>query len=409
MSLKRFRIQAALILGLLLAVAAVVWTSPHRGAAPGLLEGERISVSNSNDSGPGSLREALFAVARSKDRVHVIMHTERVALENPLPPIINPQGVVLESASRTVIDGEKLRGGAVLDFQTDNVEIDNVAVEHASDVAIMLRGRNATLRALSVTGAPVGVEILTTAMNLSIRDSTFGRDGIAIKAQAAPDGVIDGNHFSGNQESAVWIVAARFDKADTRHELHISNNDFHGDRDAVVLGNMATRLELNKFSDISGNAIAILDGRTVIHANSFQRVHGTSVLLDSSQAVEVSDNDIAGGAGIGIMAKSVVAGTITRNRLFGNAYGVVQVGGTPGTPLTWEQNMLLNQHADGLQVIGASPLLRSNRALNNQGAGIRVLSLLDAQGNRTEAAPLLEGNIATGNGTNEVVRGDYHL
>jgi hypothetical protein len=407
MNPSRLLLRVGIVLALFLGAAGVVWTSGHRSSAPALLEGERISVSNASDSGPGSLREALFAVARSSGRAKVMLRIERIEIENPLPPILDAHGVTIESTSHTVIDATRLRGGPVLDFQTDDLLLQNVSVEHAPDVAILLRGHNAVLRGVAVRSAAVGIEIVAPNASVSISNCSFSRDGIAIKAQAAPSGAIEGNQFDNSQQAALWIVAGSFGAFEPRRELRISGNGFHADRDAILLGNVASRLELNKFSDTANNAIAILGGRTTIRNNGFQKVHGTSVLLENALAVDVSDNDISGGAGIAIMARAVDSGSVVRNRVYGNGYGLVQVGGNPATPLTWAENLLLGQHTDGVLVIGASPLLRLNRALNNQGAGIRVLSLLDAQGRRTTALPLLEGNVSAGNGINDVVRGDY--
>ena len=67
------------------------------------------------------------------------------------------------------------------------------------------------------------------------------------------------------------------------------------------------------------------------------------------------------------------------------------------------------QTIDGLLIIGASPVVNDNRSINNAGAGIKILNVLRQGHLSVEAAPLLTGNVATGNAQDGVVRGAYSL
>ena len=70
-------------------------------------------------------------------------------------------------------------------------------------------------------------------------------------------------------------------------------------------------------------------------------------------------------------------------------------------------NLISGQQIDGLVIIGASPIVRRNRSLDNKGAGIRVLDFVTAREARIAARPFLEENVMAGNAIDEPFRGDY--
>jgi hypothetical protein len=93
-------------------------------------------------------------------------------------------------------------------------------------------------------------------------------------------------------------------------------------------------------------------------------------------------------------------GTVVRgNRLHANVDGIAAVFDGAGGDNLLAGNLLVGQRHDALLVIGASPLVRGNRALFNQGAGLR---LLDAEA--APAAPRLENNVLAGNGVEGPLR-----
>src|SRR5262245_14514770 len=57
-------------------------------------------VTTAADSGPGSLRDAVFAADKVTGRARILIEVPRVVLETPLPPLVNPFGVVLEGGPR---------------------------------------------------------------------------------------------------------------------------------------------------------------------------------------------------------------------------------------------------------------------------------------------------------------------
>ena len=70
-------------------------------------------------------------------------------------------------------------------------------------------------------------------------------------------------------------------------------------------------------------------------------------------------------------------------------------------------NTLLTQQFDGIVVIGDSPVIRRNVALNNRSAGLRILTFLPRTGPRIAANPFIDNNTFGGNTLNEPVRGEF--
>src|SRR3982750_212309 len=69
------------VLVLLAGAAGAVWWYQYTRAAPGPGEQEVTAiVSNGNDRGPGTLREALFVVASAKEPATISIQTPRVVI-----------------------------------------------------------------------------------------------------------------------------------------------------------------------------------------------------------------------------------------------------------------------------------------------------------------------------------------
>ena len=65
------------------------------------------------------------------------------------------------------------------------------------------------------------------------------------------------------------------------------------------------------------------------------------------------------------------------------------------------------QRYDGILVIGGSPMVRGNRVLGNQGAGLRIMDFISRDGRRSPAQPTFEDNTVTGNKVDQPQRGTY--
>ena len=103
---RRIGVAVGVLVLLAVAVGGVWWYQLTR-AAPGPSEQEVTAiVSNGNDRGPGSLREALFVVASAKEPATISIQTPRIALETALPQ--TPAAPLHEGAGSD--DGDEVRG-----------------------------------------------------------------------------------------------------------------------------------------------------------------------------------------------------------------------------------------------------------------------------------------------------------
>src|SRR6185369_25019 len=85
---RRIGVAVGVLVVLAAAVGGVWWYQLTR-AAPGQGKQEVTAiVSNGNDRGPGSLREALFVVASAKEPATISIQASHIALETVLPPIV---------------------------------------------------------------------------------------------------------------------------------------------------------------------------------------------------------------------------------------------------------------------------------------------------------------------------------
>jgi len=177
----------------------------------------------------------------------------------------------------------------------------------------------------------------------------------------------------------------------------------------MVLANLPLTVERNEFVGSSHNAITLLGGQLTLRANKVRGARGAAVFLDGADHVVIADNEIGDNPGTGIFVRAAAGGVVQHNRIYRNNYGIVEVYGKQGPPLTLEDNLIFSQHLDGVLIIGASPVIRANRTVNNSGAGIKLLDAVPHTGARIRSTPLLEGNVVAGNATDGIARGDYAL
>jgi hypothetical protein len=397
------------LVALLLAGAlSVRWIGPLRPKPLDVRASHIVVVTNGADAGPGSLRDALFEAARAPGGVRIRLSVPQISLESPLPPAAQAVAIVIESDVHTVIDARALTGGPVIDIEAPRTILRDVTVSHAAGTAFLVHSEAVELNGIQVLDSDVGVSLVGVAPYVEIRSCTMSRNRIGLLIAAPVAGILKGCKFEQHAESAVWAVLPAGGTA-ARTNLTISENVFSADRDAVVLANLATTLERNQFIGSLGSAITVLGNDVIVRGNRIREAAQNGILIDSADHIMVTDNEIGRSPGTGIMVKSSSAVAIEHNRIYGNAYGIVQMLGTHGAPLTLAHNLIYSQKIDGLLIIGASPIVNENRSINNAGAGIKILDLVRQGHLSVEAIPLLTGNVTSGNTRDGVVHGAYPL
>jgi parallel beta-helix repeat protein len=387
------------------------WLSERRPPPPELRGGSRFVVTSPADHGPGSLRSVLFAAARASTRARVEVRTERIVLEAPLAPLVNPEGVVLDAPGPggCEIDARAVGTGPALDLAAPRSLIRGIRIRGAAGQGILVRSPGARLRNVTLSDCGDGVFLAAGVTDLEVEDSTFAANvtGIHLPADAAAVSLRN-NRFSKHDQAGVWAVAPAPSLAPGRGDVTLRANHFEGDRIGVVLIHVPARVEGNTFLR-SMEAAIYLTGRGVVRENRIHQGVSLGILADAPEEAVIEDNEVSHNLAVGIVLRSARNTLVQRNKVYSNGYGIATVLGDRGRPAILAENQVLGQLQDGLYVVGGSPVLRRNQATRNQGAGLRVLDLIPLTGPRVVAAPLLQDNVIRSNGVDVPVRGEYRL
>jgi nitrous oxidase accessory protein NosD len=411
---KVVRRRAATAVWTAFAFAAALAVSSHwlknlRLAAPELSAVRMYRVTTGADSGPGSLREGILAADRTEGRARVVIDVARITLETPLPPLVNPAGVVIEaSASRAVIDASRLEGGAVLDVLAPDCVIVGLRIEHAPAEAILLRRGRARLLNIAVADSEVGVYQVDGAADLIVEGSTFERNtvGAHIAADGAPVKLVN-NTFANHRRAGVWSVAAVPFPPTHAAAIDLLRNRFAGDYQPVILFNVQARLDANTFADAHAAAVYVHGARVAITNNRIRAGRNFGIYAEQSDHALIEHNEVDHNCAGGMIVRDSRDTVVSANHVYANGYGVILVEGDSVSPNTVTGNLIAQHTEDGLYVIGSSPMLRHNRLLQNRKAGLRLSSLESSGRARLIADPLLDTNLISGNGRDDVQRDEY--
>ncbi|MGH8694264.1 MAG: hypothetical protein ACREVM_08565, partial [Burkholderiales bacterium] len=204
-------------------------------------------VTSGTDRGPGSLREAIFAADSADGRARIVLRSVRIALQSPLPPLVNAAGVVIEGAAEeSEIDARLLGSGSVFDIEAPDSVIRGVHVLNAPGGAVLVRASGVRLLDLRLANCDEGLLVAEEADNLVVEQVRFEGNRIGARILSPGRGVIlRNNRFHGNREVAVRAVRADWAAGAQRGALQLSGNHFQDDRMSLVLGNVAVKVEGN--------------------------------------------------------------------------------------------------------------------------------------------------------------------
>src|SRR5688572_22263180 len=173
-------------------------------AAPGpSTAGVTAIVSNGNDRGPGSLREALFVVASAKQPAAISIQVPNIVLETALPPIITARGLTITTAEGGArIDAKALMGVPVLDVAGPNTTIEGVVIRNCSGAAILLRADRFHLQKSAIESCDVGVDVAENASEILIEGNRFSENRIGVRfAGTTSNTSVVKNDFSNNKDA----------------------------------------------------------------------------------------------------------------------------------------------------------------------------------------------------------------
>jgi parallel beta-helix repeat protein len=363
-------------------------------------------VTNPQDAGPGSLREALFAAARAGGRARIVFDVARITLTTALPAVVSSEGVVIDAQDlHTEVNAGALPEGPVLDLAAPNCSLRGLTIRGAAGQGILVRGGNAHVEDVSVVDCAQGVYVVDGIRDLSVERSLFEANGVGVRLPRAATGVmLRGNRFRKNDQAALWGVSPTAPMGISPREVTVLDNHFEADRIGIVLINVPGSIEHNEFSGAGESAI-YLTGPGLVRNN---RVLGGSrfgIVADGPDGAALEDNEVSRNFAVGLLLRDARNTVCQRNRIHGNGFGIVVVFGSDALALV--DNLVLNQLQDAVYVVGGSPVVRGNRLLYNRGAAFRVLDFVPHRGARRTAHPLLQDNVASGNGLDAPVRGEY--
>lgn len=386
---------------------SIPWLARWRLPSPDRYAGHVFRVTSGADSGPGSLREAIFAADRADGRARIAIGVSRIVVETSLPPLLNPAGVIVDGQSAAaVVDARALAGGPVLDLAAPNCVVTGLRIEGARGEAIMVRQSGAHLNGVTIADSGVAV-FQAGADGVVIEGSTFDRNTVGIQiGGASSPATLRNNRFQDHRRAAIWAVRSDTGPLENLGALEVLRNTFSGDRQSIVVLNIPVRIQRNTFADAHDAAVYASGSRIVVSANRIRSGRGFGVYLERVDRSVVSDNELDHNCSGGLMIRSAHHTQITFNRVYSNGYGIILVHGSEVGTNTVADNLIAQHVEDGMYVIGSSPIVRRNRFFQNRKDGMHLSSLVAGR-DVIASEPLLDGNILAGNGNDDVRRDRY--
>jgi hypothetical protein len=387
-------VVAAGVLLLLGALAALGWWYQTRQQrAPGQATGTlTVDVTSAADRGPGTLREALFVVAAANGKADVWLKVKSIAPETALPPLVNPHGVrILAQEGGAEIDAHALSDGPVFDVAGANTSIEGIQVRNCPGSAILLRAVQFRLRAGTIEGCDVGVDVAENASDVLVERNRFTGDRIGVRfAASTRNAVVVGNTFSNSRDAGLWAVRAEPDARGTA--ITIRENHFNDDHSGVVAANVAVLIERNEFATDSEAAVHLLGAGAVVRGNHVSGGAGMGIIADNARESVIDSNELDHLGAYGIMVRGSASILVRANRVHNCGYGMAFVLGDPHRPSTAADNTIIAPQFNGIDVIGDSPVLRNNQVLQPRAYALHVADFEQPNGAKVLAHPTLENN-----------------
>ncbi|MEQ1903901.1 MAG: right-handed parallel beta-helix repeat-containing protein [Pirellulaceae bacterium] len=346
-------------------------------------------VSNTLDSGPGSLRQAILDANVHTNNVGTL---DKIRFEIPGA---GPHTIALASALPAISDAVDIDGGTQAGTGvTPTVAIDGTALAGTAD-GFRILANNTAIRKINIRNFPNdGIEL--QANGVLLQGNTIGTDfgglvgfgnaNFGVRIQGGSNNQVLGNVISGNGLSGVLIVGNSAD-----------NNTL---TDNVIGAGFGGLIALPNGS----NGISIIDGDTnsigsnLISGNTLSGVvlssGATSNTLTSNKIGTTFSGNAAlpnGGDGVIVQTPGNQIGGVlpaSRNLISGNGRTGLTISGVAATNNIVEGNFI------GTNTSGSA-------SVPNNGNGIRVLN---AANNRIGSATDASGrNVISGNGASGII------
>jgi parallel beta-helix repeat protein len=390
---RRFTIAIAVLIVLAIGVGVARWyQTTHAAPGPSTAQGVMAIVTNGNDRGPGSLREALFVVASAKEAATISIQTRKIALETALPPIVAARGLTIKSEpTGAEIDARALTGTAVLDVNGANVSIEGILIRNCSAAAILLRADRFRLQASTVDSCDVGVEVAENATEMLIERSRFSNNRIGVRLSASTRNTsVVKNEFTGNKDAGLWAVRSAPDA--NASAISVRDNRFSEGRNSMVVGNVSLLIERNELINAREAAIHVVGAGAIVKGNRITGGAAMGIVVENARNAIIEDNEIDGLAAYGVMVRGSANTLVRSNRMHNCGYGMAFVLGADGGPSTAVENTIIGPKFNGIDVIGDSPILRRNQVLRPRARALHVQDFRHPDGRKESSKPFLDNN-----------------
>ena len=402
---RRTSVGGAAVAFLGLCVLTLPWLAELRPAPLPDRAQDEYRVTTTGDGGLGSLREAIVAANRAPQRARIVLPPLSIRIETPLPPLVNPAGVVVQGRSGSEIDASALGGGPALDVIAPGSSLRGFHVVRGAGQGILVRSPHVHVEDLVFIACGTGLHVLGEAHDLRVTGSRFEANGVGVTLEDGVGGVrIVDNLFRAHRRAGLWAVSSQ-DAG--RPELVVLRNRFEGDAIGIVAMNVRARIEDNHISGFGEAGVFVSGPGNALRGNRIRTGRTYGICAVSSEATLIEGNEADHNRAVGILLKNTFSTLVKANRVYSNGFGIVVVFGDPLRPSRVAENLVWQQSFDGMYVIGGSPFVTGNQVRASGGAGIRIDDFEDARGAVRLAQPLLTDNVLERNLFDGPKRGRY--
>jgi hypothetical protein len=402
--------------GLVILAAAVGLRGQGNSAIPGPMPTVDLVVDSSHDAGPGTLRDAILAADRLSSRAHIVIKAKRVIVESRLPALINPHGVQIDAARGAgVIDADHQTSGPTLEIDSPGATLRGLQIVNAHVCGVMLNAPGAQLESLTVKDSKVGMMVNASSPGTVIRTSLLEHDETGLLAEpGARDVSLVSDIFRLNSRAGFWFVGATDARGtDSDRERHVKariqviDGVFEKNGSGAVLANRLAVFEKDRFIANRDAAVTILGGAARVQDSEIRGSQGAAISVTSGRSVVLARNVLIDNQSAAVMIRDSEI-VIDGNTLRHNGLGIVLIGSNPSFTPIIKNNLITQTTADAITLIGGVSLLQHNQVVENRGAGLRPLDLVQGRG-RLKVEPRLDANVFRGNGIDVVETSVYRL
>jgi parallel beta-helix repeat protein len=426
-----------------LAISWLTLPSSLRNRVAPVAYAASFTVTNTNNDGPGSLRQAIVASNQNPgpiNEANVITFNipgsgiQKILLNSDLPVIT--ASVLIDGTTQPGFSGSpliELNGQTFMLGRPNGVQ---PGVGHALDITAGL----SIVRGLRMNNFGGAALVLRTNGGNLIQGNYFGTEGPSSEGMyiASSDNIIGGTTAAERNVVATHpFTGIIIDGVHNR----VQGNYIGTDETGTVARGAGTGLRINGSNNIIGGTTAgagnLLSGNltNLIISSSNNLVSGNRIGTDFTGNVAlgregdgivvaggdhnlISDNQISGNPGTGVvLGGSSQLTTLTRNRIGVNASGNQPLANNVGVSITSFNNfigyptdvapnggnVIAGNTTDGLVISGHNNLIKSNlignndhTALKNGGDGIRISGYFNHIGGNVNSTNAISGNGGNG-------------